>query len=158
MVVCFFRPFSRHLYIDTFLKKHASFNKFLLCMSITRVRLHIPFCNILFIACKCRHLSQQSTEYNLTSNNAVSLIFSGPLCLPVFIEVPTELVTWIDRAVLPSWIDLPLCSATVIESFVQQVFIEDLPISWEFILASGNETGKRLDKFPDFMQLNEGDR
>ena len=100
---------------------------------------------ILFIACKCRQLNQLSKEYNSTSSNAVSLIFSGPLCLPVFIEAPTELVTWMDRAVLPSWMDLPLCSARVIESFVQQLFIEDLPISWEFILAAGNETGKRLD-------------
>ena len=54
--------------------------------------------------------------------------------------------------------DLPLCSARVIESFVQQVFIKDLPISWEFILAAGNETGKGLDKFPDFMQLSKEDR
>lgn len=39
-----FRPFSRHL----FLEKHDSFNIYLLCMSITRVRLHILFCNLLF--------------------------------------------------------------------------------------------------------------
>lgn len=52
---------------------------------------------ILFLACQCRQLSQQSTKYVSTSNNSIYLILSGPLCLPVLIEMPIEPMTWIDR-------------------------------------------------------------
>lgn len=71
--------------------------------------------------------------------------------------MPVEPVTGIDRAILPSWVD-----STSLFSYskrVQQEFIEDLLcISQESILDAGNVTGKELDKFPDFMQLSEGDR